>query len=132
MISLKHTMFKFALLLPMVLLLSCSKAGVDQTDPKAVAKLYLTSSYALDYKTVHSLLAPDFRQQVSVQAAAKELKAAQGDTPITLPKEIPMEVKIEGNKATVKAQFTTNADHNPSWHTVKLVQVDGKWWYSPR
>ncbi len=133
MILLKPFMlFKFSLFLPIVLLLSCSNSGVDQTDPKAVAKLYLTSINALDYKATYSLLAPDMRRRLSFKESTKEMKAARGDVPVKLPEEMPMEVKIEGSKATVKAQFATNPNHNPGWHTVNLVQVDGKWWFSPR
>jgi len=123
---------KFVLFIPFVFLLSCSKKiDVDQTDPKAVTKLYLSSSYALKYETVHALLEPNFRKQVSAQALAKELKASLGETPKILPDDISMEVNIEGDKATVKAQFTLKPDNAPTQRTVKLVQIEAKWWVSP-
>ncbi len=124
---------KFVLFLPIVLLLSCSKnIDVDQTDPKAVAKLYLSSLYAHKHETVHALIEPNFRKQVSMQAAAKELKASLGETPRILSDDISMEINIEGNKATVNAQFTLKPDNAPTQRTIKLVQIEGKWWFSPR
>ena len=122
---------KFVLFLPFVLLLSCSKIDVDQTDPKAVTKLYLNSLYAHKHETVHALFDPSFRKKVSVQAFAQEIKGSLGETPRILADDISMEVSIEGDKATVKAQFTLKPDNAPTQLTVKLVQIDGKWWVSP-
>jgi len=134
MISLKHTMFKFALLLPMVLLLSCSKAGVDQTDPKAVAELHLSSLHAHKYEAAYALLEPN--KQVSLQEFTeghKKLSEFVGENPGKSPDDTSMEVHIEDDKATVKARSTfkqSNGSQSERTDTVRLVQIEGKWWVS--
>jgi hypothetical protein len=127
---------KFVLFIPFVLLLSCSKKiDVDQTDPKAVAKLYLSSIFAHKYEAAHVLYEPNFRKEHPVNSGSAlefkfGLKHKLGETPRIWADDISMEANIEGDKATVKARFTLKPDNSISQQTVILVQIGGKWWVS--